>query len=281
MSTSPRLGIPYMVQSQSQKEVTHNEAINILELIVQSSVLSIVNDPPGTPAEGVLYIVGNSPTGSWTGKAKNIVGWLGGVWKFLQPREGWHAWVQAEGQYRWYHSGAWEAGPQGPAGATGATGAEGKSAYQVWLDAGNAGTVSSFLSALKGTDGRPGLIWRDAWLNTTTYNNNDAVSYGGSSWIALQANTGQMPATGVYWALLAAKGTDGNGSGDMTKNVYDTNDDGTVDKAEVANTVKYIDLTTTAPVNEDILMWDSNAEKFKPSDILARLESALVAINGV
>ena len=61
-----------------------------------------------------------------------------------------------------------EAGPQGPKGETGAPGVpgkpgedgvdgvDGKSAYQIWLDNGNAGSVSDFLESLKGPKGDKG-----------------------------------------------------------------------------------------------------------------------------
>lgn len=52
-----------------------------------------------------------------------------------------------------------EAGPQGPKGDTGedgVDGVDGKSAYQIWLDNGNAGSVSDFLESLKGPKGDKG-----------------------------------------------------------------------------------------------------------------------------
>jgi hypothetical protein len=42
-------------------------------------------------------------------------------------------------------------------------GADGKSSYQLWLDAGNAGTVAQFLLSLKGTNGKSSYqLWLDA-----------------------------------------------------------------------------------------------------------------------
>ncbi|MDM9644458.1 hypothetical protein [Rhizobium sp. S163] len=54
----------------------------------------------------------------------------------------------------------------------------------------------------------------------TAYNRNDAVLYNGSSFVALQATTGNAPPTlpttaNVYWQLTAIKGTDGSGTGDV------------------------------------------------------------------
>ena len=56
------------------------------------------------------------------------------------------------------------------------------------------------------------IEWRGAWSGATAYALNDAVSYGGSSWICVQAHTNQTPADTAYWDPLAVKGTDGSGS---------------------------------------------------------------------
>ena len=48
-------------------------------------------------------------------------------------------------------------GQPGKNGEDGKPGADGKSAYQVWLDAGNTGTVADFLKSLKGEKGDPGI----------------------------------------------------------------------------------------------------------------------------
>lgn len=50
-------------------------------------------------------------------------------------------------------------GPAGPASTVpGPAGADGRSAYQVWLDAGNSGTVAQYLAAIKGAKGDTGPV---------------------------------------------------------------------------------------------------------------------------
>ena len=63
----------------------------------------------------------------------------------------------------------------------------------------------------------------------------DAVSYNGSSYICIQATTGNLPTNTTYWEVLAKKGIDGEGSGDMQKSTYDTDDNGLVDNADYDN----------------------------------------------
>lgn len=50
---------------------------------------------------------------------------------------------------------------------------------------------------------------------------NNKVVYNGSSYLCLDACTGVLPTDTGYWRLIAAKGRDGTGAGDMTKDVYD------------------------------------------------------------
>jgi hypothetical protein len=61
---------------------------------------------------------------------------------------------------------------------------------------------------------------RGTYASGTAYLKNDVVLYNGSSFVALQATTGNPPATlpttaNAYWQLTAIKGTDGNGTGDL------------------------------------------------------------------
>lgn len=73
-------------------------------------------------------------------------------------------------------------GPQGPAGATGATGASGGSTN-----------------------------WRGTWSSATAYSaaTFDAITFNGSSYVAIANSTNQAPPNATFWQLLAAKGDAG------------------------------------------------------------------------
>lgn len=61
-----------------------------------------------------------------------------------------------------------------------------------------------------GGGGGSGLNWRGAWSSSTAYAIDDAVSYLGSSYIAIAAGTNQNPATQTgYWSVMAAQGATG------------------------------------------------------------------------
>ena len=95
-------------------------------------------------------------------------------------------------------------GPQGLKGDTGATGAQGKQGEQ----------------GPAGTDGLD-ITWKGAYNTLISYSINDAVSFNGSSYICKVASTGNLPTNATYWDLMAQKGNDGLGSGDMLTSVYD------------------------------------------------------------
>jgi len=105
---TPRLGLPYLIASQAQKEVTHNEALNTIEALLQPTVQSINLTTAPIGIEGNLYIVGIGATGAWTGKDGNLAQYIGGAWSFYVPFEGLHIWNIATNQRMIYTVGVWK-----------------------------------------------------------------------------------------------------------------------------------------------------------------------------
>lgn len=107
---TPNLGLPYILAAQSQKHVTHNEAIRALDAVVQLSVLDRdLAAPPGSPAEGARYIVAASPTGAWAGHAGDVAAFQDGAWAFYEPVEGFIAWIADEDVAVVWSGSAWTA----------------------------------------------------------------------------------------------------------------------------------------------------------------------------
>lgn len=90
--TSPVLSLPFIQAAQSQKHVTHNEALRVLDAVVQLVVVTADQDtPPGAPEIGARYIVAEPGSGAWAGQAGNIAVWQEGGWFFVPPQTGWRA----------------------------------------------------------------------------------------------------------------------------------------------------------------------------------------------
>lgn len=104
------LTLPYILSNQAQKEVTHAEGLNRLDVLVQSVVESAaLATPPVTPVEGSVYIVAAGATGDWAGQVGRLAQRLAGVWRFLAPKEGWQVWDKASGQRLRFTGSAWTA----------------------------------------------------------------------------------------------------------------------------------------------------------------------------
>ena len=108
--TSPILAMPYIQPSQAQKHVTHNEALRLLDVIVQLVVQSVdLSTPPATAVEGDRYIVAPPGQGAWAGHAADIAAFVDGVWQFTPPLQGWSAQVLESGTEVVFEGAAWVA----------------------------------------------------------------------------------------------------------------------------------------------------------------------------
>ena len=91
------LGLPYILSSQAQKHVTHNEALRALDALAQIAVASrTVSGPPVEPAPGTRHIVPDGASGAWAGEEGSLAAFQDGAWMHYAPRAGWVAWVEDE-----------------------------------------------------------------------------------------------------------------------------------------------------------------------------------------
>lgn len=109
--TTPRLGLPCLHAGQAQKEWTHNEALQRLDMCVQPVVEDVRDAPPASPQEGlkegVCWLVSATPTGAWTGHAKAVTQWTAGGWRFVEPFDGLQVFHKAAGGIYGYFGGNW------------------------------------------------------------------------------------------------------------------------------------------------------------------------------
>jgi len=103
-----RFELPLIAVNQAQKDVTHNEAVTMLDvlshLLVQSRGLT---QPPATPAIGDAWIVGFGGVNEWQGRDGDIAFWTSGGWRFIPANEGAQAWVLDEQISLRYLQGSW------------------------------------------------------------------------------------------------------------------------------------------------------------------------------
>lgn len=106
--TTTHLGLPYLMAAQAQKHVTHNEALRLLDSMVQLAVLDRTRTaPPASPADGDRHLVASGATGLWVGWDLNVAFWVDGAWIRLVPRPGWLVWVADEGAFLVWSGSSW------------------------------------------------------------------------------------------------------------------------------------------------------------------------------
>src|SRR3546814_11902765 len=89
MPITPRFSLPLLAVAQAQKEVTHNEALTLLDALVHAAIeAGPLATPPANPAIGQCWIVDAAATGVWSGAENAIAIWTAGGWRFAAPRVG-------------------------------------------------------------------------------------------------------------------------------------------------------------------------------------------------
>ena len=90
--STARHALPFIQPAQAQKHVTHNEALERLDLLVQLSVEAFdASTPPGTAEDGQIWALGPAPSGAWDGQGGRLAAWVNGAWIFVTPHMGWRA----------------------------------------------------------------------------------------------------------------------------------------------------------------------------------------------
>lgn len=88
MEYTDRLKLPLLIPNQSGKEVTHNEAMVIIDNLLQNHVIdNTLNVPPEKVNNGDMYIVAEVASEDWLNKEKYIAIFDNG-WRFIKPING-------------------------------------------------------------------------------------------------------------------------------------------------------------------------------------------------
>lgn len=119
---TPKLSLPYMVANQAQKEVTYNEALEIIDVIASSTFISFRAEPPSSPTVGDTYIVSATPSGEWSSYANYVAYYYSNSWLYLPPFEGMTMMLTGGTKTEYvYDAGAWKVYSSGGGGGGGGT----------------------------------------------------------------------------------------------------------------------------------------------------------------
>ena len=87
-STTARFNLPLLHAGQSQKEVTVNESLFLLDALAHTAVEGETATPPETPENGQTWLVAADGTDAFSGHDYALAVWGEGGWRFLPPHEG-------------------------------------------------------------------------------------------------------------------------------------------------------------------------------------------------
>lgn len=172
------------------------------------------NAPPVSPAVGLFYIVGDSPTGAWAGHPKDIAEWDGAAWKFYDPYVGASVYHKTFGYRLSYTAGSIWAGDTGseiqmfdvPGSFTWNKPTKGSVALiQVW-GAGGSGARGS----TAGGGGGGGGAYIDLTVPLSSLTSSVAVVVGaGGAAITVAATPGNVGGNSSFGTLVTAYGGGG------------------------------------------------------------------------
>lgn len=104
MSNTAKFAIALMTASQSQKHVTFNTAIQILDAFLQAAIIDRdLSAPPGGESDGDMYLVSGTGTGAWATHDGEIALYVNGGYLFYTLIEGMAFWVSDENVYIVYN----------------------------------------------------------------------------------------------------------------------------------------------------------------------------------
>jgi len=98
MSTSPKLALEFLSNGAANQTLA-NLTFAQLDQLVQAVVIDKdLTSPPGSPANGSLYIVASGSWGTASSKTNQLTYWLSdvGAWTFIVPMVGWRVAVLDE-----------------------------------------------------------------------------------------------------------------------------------------------------------------------------------------
>lgn len=107
MPETNRYALPFLSAGQAQKEITHNEALARLDVLMHLAVESRCAPAPDQPPAGSAWIVPAGAGGDWQGHDGMVAALDDAGWLFITPRDGCVAFVRDEQSFVHFADGRW------------------------------------------------------------------------------------------------------------------------------------------------------------------------------
>ena len=114
-------------------------------------------------------------------------------------------------------------------------------------------------------------VW-DEYSAGKAYVPGNKVSFNGSSYVCTAETTGHAPTDTAYWLMIAKKGEDGNGAGDMLASVYDQ-------KGKAQDVFQYADAKASEAKSAAAAYTDNKIAAIPTPDVSGQIETHNTAEN--
>lgn len=112
LPSTPRFSLPLLATAQAQKEVTHNEALTLLDGLLHPVIEDgPVATPPASPVAGQCWLVAEGAGGAWAGHDGELAFRSVGGWRFVAPRHGMRIARRIDGAWLLRDGGGWVSPP--------------------------------------------------------------------------------------------------------------------------------------------------------------------------
>jgi hypothetical protein len=109
-AVTQRHSLPNLYVGQSQKELTHNEALARIDALLHPVVEAKLAVPPAgltDSSDGLCWLIGTAATGQWAGHSGQVARWSGGSWRYIMPVAGMTLWLASGNKRLFYIAGSW------------------------------------------------------------------------------------------------------------------------------------------------------------------------------
>ncbi|APG63233.1 hypothetical protein LPB140_11050 [Sphingorhabdus lutea] len=115
MTQTYNFRLPLLVQGQAQKEISHNEALLLIDILLNPVVEKKLDNPAlligeQAPIFGNCYLIGETPTGIWANYANYLAVYFENGWRYIAPKINLRIWSKHQNKMLRYDGNIWGGG---------------------------------------------------------------------------------------------------------------------------------------------------------------------------
>ncbi len=109
--------LPLLAVGQAQKEYTHNEALLLVDNLINPSIISIIDSPEAIDdAQNITdetraWLISHRPSGIWSHRANAIAILTINGFRYIEPTSGMHIFNEQSGCIMMYKNNSWHLAP--------------------------------------------------------------------------------------------------------------------------------------------------------------------------